>query len=159
MTITKAEAAARLGIKEREVASAVHAPEGVLITTVAGVVYVDVPADRPDGDGKTGLMFRRLPNPDGVYSFPCFVPVPPPEVGDPDLDDAVDAAPGVPDGSVEDVLAWVFGEEEDPLEGWEDRAAVALAAEDERPKPRKGVVEALEVALDDAVDAAPGDAD
>lgn len=151
MTITTADAAARLGVKESEIASAEHAPEGALITTTAGVRYVDVPEDRPDGEGKTGLMYRTLPDPDRVYSFPCFVP--PVE----DLEDLVEAEADtegadedVPDGSIDDVLAWVA---DDP-----GRARVALAAELDRPKPRKTLVEDLEDLVEDQADTDGDDA-
>lgn len=56
------QAADILGVPAREIKSVAESDQGDLeITTTDGVGYVLVPSDRPDGDGKTGLMVRRGP--------------------------------------------------------------------------------------------------
>ena len=59
----------------------------------------------------------------------------------------------VPDGNIEDVLAWVHGGEagDEPTEGWRDRAERALQAE-ETGADRKGVTEPLRRALAEPAD-------
>ncbi len=59
-----------------------------------------------------------------------------------------DLGDDVPDGTVEEVLAWV---NEDPEQA-EARAVMLLAAERSRQRPRSGVVEPLEKLLGDGED-------
>lgn len=64
---------------------------------------------------------------------------------------------GVPAGTVDEVLAWVRGSDDTATwnEGWGDRAAAALEVERADDKPRAGVVEPLEKAIDEAAAAPP----
>lgn len=50
----------------------------------------------------------------------------------------------VPDGTVDEVLAWV---DVNGRSGWGDRARLALAAEDASEHPREGITEPLNAAL------------
>lgn len=56
----------------------------------------------------------------------------------------------VPEGNVDDVLAWVHGNdlEAAPADGWQVRAVAAIELEQAADKPRKGIVDPLEAALD-----------
>lgn len=54
-------AADRLGVPVREVKSIQDSDIGLLITTIDGATVVDVPADKPDAEGKTGLMWPEAP--------------------------------------------------------------------------------------------------
>ncbi len=76
MTLTTDEAASLLGCPAGEIEEIVEAPEGTVITMPDGSSYVDVPADRPDGDGKTGLMYREAPHIDYQGTFPVYTPAP-----------------------------------------------------------------------------------
>jgi hypothetical protein len=150
----RTQAAARLGIKEREVRDVLDSPAGVVIVTTDGVSYIDVPEDRPDVDGKTGLMFLSAPKEGYSYAFPIFAqPEPEPEAGE-DLEPAPGDEPGdngdaegsegaiaLASATVAEVLDWVDGDPE--------RATGALEAERQREKPRKGVVDVLEELLAD----------
>lgn len=68
------EAAQLLGVPDHEVTDVVDAAEGTVITTFDGARYVDVAADKPDGDGKTGLMYLEKPDPDREYTFRVYTP-------------------------------------------------------------------------------------
>lgn len=74
MTITQEEAATAVGMKPREVVAWEQTADGLLVTTHDGVVSIVVPEDRPDGEGKTGLMLFVKPNPEALYSCPVFAP-------------------------------------------------------------------------------------
>lgn len=66
------EAAARHSIPVSEILDVLDSPAGQVIRTTDGASYVDVPADRPDGDGKTGLMFLAPPTTPYTGSFPLY---------------------------------------------------------------------------------------
>ncbi|MGH2794821.1 MAG: hypothetical protein ACRDKG_11005, partial [Actinomycetota bacterium] len=72
MSVTIKDGAAILSVREDEIANVYHSPAGVVIVTTDGVSYVDVPADAPDADGKTGLMFLAAPKPGNTYVFPIY---------------------------------------------------------------------------------------
>lgn len=132
------ELLARLGVPEREVFAVEDAEEGVIVTTTDGQRYVEVPADRPDLDGKTGLMFLRPPTPTYNGTFPVYAheqTPPQPEVVELDAV-GITAGDEVPDGNAAEIEDWVG---DDPA-----RAAAALAAENGRDKPRRGLVTFLE---------------
>jgi hypothetical protein len=57
-----AKAAQLLGAKESEIVSIGDAPAGVVIATADGGAYIVVPDDRPDREGKTGLMLLAAPS-------------------------------------------------------------------------------------------------
>lgn len=60
-----------------------------------------------------------------------------PETPDPDA---------VPDGNIDEVVAWVRGapDHEDPADGWDQRARLALDAEIGADKPRSTLLDLLE---------------
>jgi hypothetical protein len=76
-------AASRLGIPMSEIADIYSHETGDVIVTSDGVSYVDVPADRPDGEGKTGLMYLSAPHDRYSDSFPVYAA---PDVLDSELD-------------------------------------------------------------------------
>jgi hypothetical protein len=86
--------AKRLGMKASEIVDVTDAPEGLLITTFDGQTLIEVPADRPDADGNTGLMFFRRPPASGVIGFGVYAATP-------TADDADDAEPATPEGLTE----------------------------------------------------------
>lgn len=105
--MTVGDAARLLNVPAREVVSTGPAPGnvGTIITTHDGVETLHVPDDRPDGAGQTGLMFWRLPNPDGVYTWPVYTPHPEDgSVDDGDSDDDA-AAAELTDDELEALLA------------------------------------------------------
>lgn len=64
-----------LGIPTSEIVSVDSSPAGDVIKTTDGQAYLNVPADNPDGDGATGLMFLAAPHegyngPMTVYTLP-----------------------------------------------------------------------------------------
>lgn len=67
-----AEAAQRLSVLETEISDAIDSPAGAVIVTRDGVAYVDVPVDRPDAEGKTGLMFLAAPTANYGGNFPVY---------------------------------------------------------------------------------------
>lgn len=67
------QAAARLGIPASELAEVYDTPAGWVFVGVDGSRLIDVPADSPDGDGKTGLMFFTLPHDRYRGTFPVYV--------------------------------------------------------------------------------------
>ena len=75
------KAAALLGQPVDEIADVEETDLGTLIKTSDGTVMIDVPADRPDQEGKTGLMLAVAPK---RYSghFPVYVGLPAPETDD-----------------------------------------------------------------------------
>ena len=89
---THLKAAALLGQPVEEIADVAETEFGTLIKTIDGTVMIDVPADRPDQEGKTGLMLAVAPK---RYSgnFPVYVGLPAPD--DADADGGVIDDPGV----------------------------------------------------------------
>ena len=85
------QAAEVLGAKSSEVVEVVDTDDGVVITMVSGTQHIVVPEDRPDYEGKTGLMLFRKPNPDAVYAAPVFAADP--DVEAPVVDDEDDDEP------------------------------------------------------------------
>ncbi len=67
------QAAARLGIPTRELVEVIDTPAGTVFVHADGSRLIDVPADTPDGDGKTGLMFFTLPHARYKGVFPVYV--------------------------------------------------------------------------------------
>lgn len=66
-------------------------------------------------------------------------------LSEPEPSDPVDPS-SVPDGTIDSVIAWVHGASEDdsPTEGWDERAALALAAETAKgDDARSGLVRLL----------------
>lgn len=59
--LTHAQAAELVGAAEREISRVCRRRHRVLITTVDGHTVVAVPFDRPDGAGRTGLLWLRKP--------------------------------------------------------------------------------------------------
>jgi hypothetical protein len=56
---TRADAARRLGMKPSEITAVVDTDAGRIVTTADGTALIDVPVDRPDGAGQTGLLVYR----------------------------------------------------------------------------------------------------
>lgn len=83
-----ARAAKTLSMRPTDITSADEAPAGFVIGTADGVSYIDVPADQPDAEGKTGLMFLVKPNPQRTYTFPVYAPHEDEQPADEDPDDA-----------------------------------------------------------------------
>lgn len=54
-----AEAARRLGMKRSEIVAVTDTDAGRIIETTDGNAVIDVPADRPDSAGQTGLLIYR----------------------------------------------------------------------------------------------------
>ena len=131
MSDTTGRWARALGMKPSEVISVEDSPAGTVITTFDGQALIDVPVDRPDADGKSGLMLLAAPTVGYRGTFPIYA--------QPGADDAAEPG-GLPDGPAAAVLAWVAGDA--------DRAREALDAERAKRKPGKGLVEELEQILD-----------
>lgn len=73
------QAATRLGMAPREVLAVEDAPAGIIFRLLDGTALIDVPASRPDEDGKTGLMFLVSPHPGYRGVFPVYsqqIPLP-----------------------------------------------------------------------------------
>lgn len=135
------DAARLLGIPVREIADVGDSPAGTLITTTDGVIYVHVPEEAPDADGKSGLMYLAKPHSnDAPVGFPVFA-----QETDEDAptEDAADpgAATDVPTGSIGMIVGWVHELGEGHVAA---RAAAALAAEQAQAKPRVSLVAELE---------------
>lgn len=137
---TKADGARALRIEDREVANVLDAPAGMVVQTTDGVTYVVVPEDRPDADGKTGVMFLVPPTDRYRGTFPVYsqprevaadTPIDP---GDPALPSVAPDPDAPPTGSAKDILAWVGGDKA--------RARRALDYENAGQK-RKSLVDAL----------------
>lgn len=144
--MTKTEAARALSIEEAEVRQVSDSPAGPIVQTTDGVLYVIVPEESPDADGKTGLMFLAAPHPRYNGPFPVYSQ--PREAGA-DEGEPVESAstepvgpsasspgepPLPPSGNAKDVLAWVGN---DPA-----RARTALDAENAGQR-RKSLTDAL----------------
>ena len=65
-------AATVLGVPTSEIASVDDSPAGDVVVTTDGVAYLIVPEDRPDGAGRTGLMFLAAPHEGYVGPFPVY---------------------------------------------------------------------------------------
>ena len=65
-------AAALMGIPTFEIASIDDSPAGDVVVTTAGTAYIIVPADTPDGDGRTGLMYLSAPHVGYTGPFPIY---------------------------------------------------------------------------------------
>lgn len=85
------DAARTLGVPVEEILDVAPSPAGTIIATTDGATYVDVPDDRPDNDGKTGLMFLVPPTETYTGSFPVYAQSVPAEGSKP----AVQAAAAV----------------------------------------------------------------
>jgi hypothetical protein len=79
-------AAARLGVPVSEVRDVLPHEAGQVIVTTDGVTYIDVPADRPDGAGKSGLMYLSAPTEKYSDAFPVYTA---PELDEVDRDAGV----------------------------------------------------------------------
>ena len=66
------EAAHTLGMAEREIDDVLDSPAGPIVKTTDGQTYVIVPADHPDAEGKTGLMFLAAPHDRYIGTFPVY---------------------------------------------------------------------------------------
>lgn len=136
--IDLADVARELGMKPSELIDVEDTDAGRIIRCTDGTTLIDVPADAPDADEKTGLMFLAAPTPSYTGDFPIYAQPVEDDVVDPDGNAVVvDEYPA--DGSVKDVLAWVAGEQ--------DRAEYALAAEQAAAKPRATLIAELEQIL------------
>lgn len=71
-----AAAAKLLSVDEDEIKAVSDSPDGQLITTSDGVTYINVDDDKPDPDGKSGLMYYVAPTPTYKGSFPVFTRLP-----------------------------------------------------------------------------------
>lgn len=65
-------AAARLGLPESEIRETYEHEAGPVIVTKDGIAYIDVPADIPDGEGKTGVMYLSAPHDRYGDAFPVY---------------------------------------------------------------------------------------
>lgn len=138
------ELARSLGIKADEIEDVTEGPAGLVIATTDGATYIDVPADNPDAEGKSGLMFLSAPSDPYSGEFPVFATEADVEADVETAQDGDGAAAGgeldVPDGSVADVLGWV---DDSP-----ERAAAALDVEEAKPSPRTTLTDALVAIID-----------
>lgn len=66
------EHAARIGMAVDELVTVEDSPAGIVYTCRDGSRLVDVPTDRPDAGGKTGLMFLVAPTVNYRGSFPVY---------------------------------------------------------------------------------------
>lgn len=68
---TIADGARALRLPENEIAAVQDSPAGLIVETTDGNACVVVPPESPDAEGKTGVMFLRLPE---KYqgSFPVY---------------------------------------------------------------------------------------
>lgn len=78
MTRTRESACAHLGIPDHELLEVLPSPAGDLFRISDGTTLIEVPADRPDADGKVGLMFAEPPAHPGGYKgdFPIYANTP-----------------------------------------------------------------------------------
>lgn len=106
MSLSTADAAARLGVPESEVAAVRDTMHGPVVTTTDGRAYIVT-------DNGNLAFYESGPQ---DTAFPVFVPPAEPEEPAVDLD-----GDGVPDGTAKQVTDWVGTDR--------DRAAQALAAE------------------------------
>lgn len=126
------EVARALGVKPDEIVDVTDSPAGLLITTAPATTYIEVPADRPDADGKTGLMFLAAPTERYRGTFPVYAQPGAAEAPAVVEDDACPTG-----GTPEEILAWVAGDL--------DRAQTALSGEAARGgRPRKKLIGELE---------------
>lgn len=72
--MNKSEAAARLGIPEREVLEVTDSKVGTLVQTFDGNTYIVLPDDSPDAKGNTGVLFFVAPHPkyDEANGIPVY---------------------------------------------------------------------------------------
>lgn len=70
MSVDLESLAQRLGAPEKEILATVETDAGVVAHLFDGSSYIDVPADKPDADGKTGLMYLKAPS--APTGFPVF---------------------------------------------------------------------------------------
>ena len=135
MSLSKAEAAARLGVPEREVLDVADAEGDYRVSTTDGVAYLVT------DDGKVAYLANYPPD----TLFPVRKPPPAPEPTGEDGDEDDEGEGGdedggeeeaVPDGAIGEVLAWVNRDQA--------RAARALRAERDRQEPRQTLVVQLE---------------
>lgn len=80
-----ARAARALSVRPSEIADAEDSPGGLVIRTVDGASYIDVPADTPDGAGRTGLMMLEPRSKPGSYAIPTYTQ-PPAEADDEEIE-------------------------------------------------------------------------
>ena len=134
MSLSKAEAAARLGVPEREVLDVADAEGDYRVSTTDGVAYLVT-------EGGEVAYLANYP-PDTL--FPVHKPPPAPEPTGEHVDEDGKGEGGgedggeeeVPDGAIGEVLAWVNRDQA--------RAARALRAERDREEPRQTLVTQLE---------------
>lgn len=72
MTLTIAEAADAIGMKEREVVSVTDSPAGSIVTTFDGNAVIVVDADRPDAAGQTGPLIYAQVDPKASFPIGTF---------------------------------------------------------------------------------------
>ena len=65
-------AARTLGVPVTEISDVASSPAGTVIVTTDGVSYIDVPAGKPDSEGKSGLMYLSAPGETYTGSFPVY---------------------------------------------------------------------------------------
>jgi len=125
MSLSKADAAARLGVPEHEVLEVAAADGGHRVRTTDGVAY----------HVATGGEVSYLENFPKDTLFPVHPSAAPADEAPPAAE-AEEAEEEVPDGPVGTVLAWVNRDKA--------RAVRALKAERAREQPRSSLVEQLE---------------
>lgn len=71
----RATVCTKYGIADRELVDVIESPAGITFETSDGLRYIDVAADSPDAEGKTGLMYLAAPEVERGYQgeFPIFV--------------------------------------------------------------------------------------
>ncbi len=121
MTPTEEQAVAKLGCPIEEIGAVADTDAGVVILMADGSSYIDVPADQPDAEGKTGLMYHDAPHEDYSGTFPVYAPVAsaPPA--------AVEPAPETED--TQDVAS----DEDNPVPAGEEPTAVPVRSKTEKP--------------------------
>lgn len=77
MADTPSREAARqlLGCADSELVEILDSPAGPVFVMADGTHYINVPADRPDFNGKTGLMFASAPVVNNQYGWVGDFPV------------------------------------------------------------------------------------
>jgi hypothetical protein len=115
-------------MKESEVIDAFDSEAGLVVAMFDGTQFIIVPDDRPDAEGKTGLMFFTAPDVPGDKGYTGDFPV----YAQPLETDPADVVGGdiYPEkGNAAAVLQWVAGDQE--------RAEFALEQENAKTKPAR----------------------
>jgi hypothetical protein len=95
VTITKDQAATKLGCPAAEISEVLDTDAGTVFAMADGSSYILVPEDTPDSGGKTGLMYHQPPHDAYTGTFPVYQPLPDESAAIPD--ESTEQPPGDPE--------------------------------------------------------------